>query len=279
VESYQSVDQLPEQSAQNFDSFTPEPLWDSEAQLNQELSQAPPDQPPEPPLVAPRSIDSTVQESNILEGRRERRSTHRDDCAYFAAPIHEDYAEEPQELLAAFATGLNAEQEHHQHRDDLPPPPQNWKDMLRHPHCEAFLAAAARETNSLRAKGTFQEVKEPNDRSVQVLPLKWVFDYKFDQDGNLRKFKARLCVRGDLEKVTPDEKRAATLAARTARIIFGLVAAFNWDVRQLDAVNAFLNSTLPKPVYTKLPDGSTSPPGLCWKLEKALYGLRISPKL
>lgn len=181
--------------------------------------------------------------------------------------------------MAAFATGLNAEQEHHQHRDDLPPLPQNWKDMLRHPHCEAFLAAAARETNSLRAKGTFQEVKEPNDRSVQVLPLKWVFDYKFDQDGNLRKFKARLCVRGDLEKVTPDEKRAATLAARTARIIFGLVAAFNWDVRQLDAVNAFLNSTLPKPVCTKLPDGSTSPPGLCWKLEKALYGLRISPKL
>ncbi|KAJ5742158.1 hypothetical protein N7533_008280 [Penicillium manginii] len=29
VESYQSVDQLPEQSPQNFDSFTPEPLSDS----------------------------------------------------------------------------------------------------------------------------------------------------------------------------------------------------------------------------------------------------------
>jgi hypothetical protein len=51
-------------------------------------------------------------------------------------------------------------------------------------------------------------------------------------------------VRGDLETITSEEKKAATLAARTARMIFALVAAFDLDLRQRDAVTAFLNSIL-----------------------------------
>jgi hypothetical protein len=44
-------------------------------------------------------------------------------------------------------------------------------------------------------------------------------------------------------------------AATNAKSIraFALVAAFDFDMRQLDAVNAFLNSRLPKPVYTYMP--------------------------
>ena len=140
------------------------------------------------------------------------------------------------------------------------------------------MAAAAVEVKNLENKGTFTPVRMPNDRSIQVLPLRWVFDYKFDQDGHLLKHKARICVRGDLERVTTEEKRAATLAARTARMLFALVAAFDLDLIQLDAVAAFLNSTLPNDVYTKVPDGFPNP-GMCWKLVKALYGLRVSPKL
>jgi hypothetical protein len=63
------------------------------------------------------------------------------------------------------------------------------------------------------------------DRSKQVLPLLWVFAYKYDQDGYFIKLKARICVRGDLETILHEEKRAATLAARTARMDFALIAA------------------------------------------------------
>ena len=41
----------------------------------------------------------------------------------------------------------------------------------------------------------------------------WVFDYKFDEDGYLLKYKARLVVRGDLQEQYGDTY-AATLAAR-----------------------------------------------------------------
>lgn len=150
--------------------------------------------------------------------------------------------------------------------------------MLSHPHSEVFTAAAVVEVKNLENKGTFTPVRMPNDRSIQVLPLRWVFDYKFDQDGNLLKHKARIYVRGDLERVTTEEKRAATLTARTTHMLFALVAAFDLDLIQLDAVAAFLNSTLPNDVYTKVPDGFPNP-GICWKLVKALYGLRVSPKL
>jgi hypothetical protein len=70
------------------------------------------------------------------------------------------------------------------------------------------------------------------------------------------KLKARICVRGDLKTISHEEKRAATLVARIARMIFALVAAFNLDLRQRDTVTAFLNSKLDeKETYTSMPEG------------------------
>jgi hypothetical protein len=234
------------------------------------------------PLVSHRPRDDGVDSSNIVEGSRQRRSTQRDDYAYSVniqseiSPL--DIEPEHPAMLCAFAAALKGEKPTRQHHDDLPLAPDTWNDMLKHPHRDAFLTAAAIEVKGLERKETFEIVPKSNDRSIQVLPLRWVFTYKFDEDGYLIKHKARICVRGDLEWVTSEEKRAATLAARTARMLFALVAAFDFDMRQLDAVNAFLNSRLPKPVYTYMPQGFGRP-GMCWKLIKALYGLRSSPKL
>jgi hypothetical protein len=111
-----------------------------------------------------------------------------------------------------------------------------------------------------------------------VLPLKWVFTYKFNSDGHLVKLKARICVRGDLQKLSTEEKYLATLAARTARAVLALVSAFDLDTHQFDAVNAFLNSLLDETVITEMPEGFRQS-GYCWKLLRALYGLRKSPRL
>ncbi|KAJ5314846.1 uncharacterized protein N7443_001730 [Penicillium atrosanguineum] len=151
-------------------------------------------------------------------------------------------------------------------------------DTDHHQREEGFLAAIRKELDSLAQKETYDVVERPKDRGKQILPLLWVFAYKFDQDGYLLKLKARICVRGDLETISSEEKRAATLAARTARMIFALVVAFDLDLRQRDAVTAFLNSKLNKETYTRMPEGFESP-GKCWKLHRALYGLRISPRL
>jgi Reverse transcriptase (RNA-dependent DNA polymerase). len=223
---------------------------------------------------APRDIVGDVSEENIVLGSRKRKSV---DHAFHAVAIEpEDYHEG---VLAAFATGLNGSRTHTRtHRDDLPPEPRNWKEMLNHPYSEGFLAACGLEIETIQRKETFEVVRRPIDRGIQVLPLIWVFTYKLDSNGFLSKLKARICVRGDLQKLTNEEKYSATLAARTARAVFALVAAFDLDTYQYDAVNAFLNSVLDEVVYTEMPEGFRKP-GMCWKLLRALYGLRKSPCL
>ncbi|KAJ6061516.1 uncharacterized protein N7446_005636 [Penicillium canescens] len=253
----QEVQQATQEAQENSESDD-----EAEAQLQAELA---------PRELAPRDINGDLDEANIMSGPR-RRSAKRDDAFAYAT------MEEPPAFLHAFAAALYAEKPIRRHRDDLPDPPKHWKDVMNHPFQQGFLAAMRREIDSLTEKETYKVVDRPKDRGKQVLPLLWVFSYKLDQDGFLVKFKARICVRGDLETITSEEKRAATLAARTARMIFALVAAFDLNLRQRDAVTAFLNSRLEKEVYTRMPEGFGMQ-GKCWKLHKALYGLRISPRL
>ena len=66
--------------------------------------------------------------------------------------------------------------------------------------------------------------------------------YKFDDEGFLKKVKARLCVQGNKQVLTHAETRAATLAARYFRTLMALAAAFGLDMKQFDAINAFVNS-------------------------------------
>jgi hypothetical protein len=76
---------------------------------------------------------------------------------------------------------------------------------------------------------TWTPVPKNSIDQAEVLPLKWVFKYKFDDQGFLSKFKARICVRGDLQPISSLEIRATTLAARTLRIILVLAAAFDLE--------------------------------------------------
>lgn len=258
---------------------------DPEQQLHTELSGTlQPTLPSNPPPgyrlrgeLAPRNIDSSFSRSNIIEGKRKR--------AHFAAieePVESTELIEEDEIhdgvLVAFTAGLTQQKPH---REDLPPEPKTWSEMLRHPHRDGFIHAASVEVKGLESKSTFREVDKPNDKGLQILPLTWVFTYKFDSDGYLVKYKARICVRGDLQKLSTEEKYSATLAVRTARAIFAFAANFDLDIRQYDAVNAFLNSKLEddEEVYVELPPGMFPKGRRCWKLQRALYGLRKSPRM
>ena len=166
------------------------------------------------------------------------------------------------------------------HISDLPAPPTTWKQLLQHPHKVWFEQASRKEIEQLRKKGTWSE--QPIGETLsRPLPLKWVWTYKFDQDGILQKCKARIVVRGDLqEKDSLTSTYAATLAARSFRAAMAIAAHFDLEIMQYDVVGAFLNAMITKdnPVICDLPDGFKKP-GICVKLNRALYGLRDSPLL
>jgi hypothetical protein len=105
-----------------------------------------------------------------------------------------------------------------------------------------------------------------------------VFSYKFNKDGYLYKFKARLVVRGDLQHEYRDTY-AATLAARVFRLLIAIAAAFGLQAYQYNVLNAFLNAKLEKKVYVQTPEAFVKEIGELLKLKRALYGLKDAPLL
>jgi hypothetical protein len=240
------------------------------------------------PNLAPRAheISAAPSDDNILpEGSKRERKKRR--LTQFVLDT-----EEPSEFHHSFSAALTegyramneapvpvaASQDPNKlkiHRDSLPPEPKGWRDLSKHPFGKQFITAAHTEFEALKARGTFREV--PRQPQHQPLPLLWVFKYKFDTDGYLSKFKARICVRGDLQTSQKDNY-AATLAIRYFRALMALSAAFDLEIMQLDAVNAFLNSNIDEDVTIEWPPGFQQNNRVL-QLLKALYGLKQSPRL
>ena len=148
--------------------------------------------------------------------------------------------------------------------------------MLKHPHANEFRKAAEKEYRALESKGTFTYI-EKGGITQKPLPLMWTFIYKFDENGFLTKFKARLVARGDLQ-YTEEDTYAATLTAQVFCAVIAIVAAFDLEIKQYDAVNAFPNAELPEPIPCECAEGYERPEFLLW-VTKALYGLKTSPVL
>lgn len=226
--------------------------------------------------IKSKKISSDIDESNIIQDRRSRKPRKQ---VYFANL--EDLSNDSsslQSFYSSFSTNLSTRSE--LHRDHLPEPPKNWKDILNHRFRDEFQAAAQVEIDAISNKSTWEIINksEIQSKSNRPLPLKWVFTYKFDTNGYLTKFKARICVRGDLQPIYRDDTYAATLAAKTFRSLMAITAKFDLEASQLDAINAFTNAELDEEVYTELPPGFDKP-GYILRLKRALYGLRRSPRL
>jgi Reverse transcriptase (RNA-dependent DNA polymerase) len=141
------------------------------------------------------------------------------------------------------------------------------------------MAAAAAEITSLEKNGTWTETETANAKS-RILPGTWVFKRKRTPDGEISKYKARYCVRGDLEEGEP-ETFAPVVSWSSVRLFLILALTLNWDTSSIDFSNAFVQARLDSPVWIHLPRGFHSKLGnsTCLQLNKSLYGLSVAPRL
>lgn len=155
-----------------------------------------------------------------------------------------------------------------------------FDEAMRSPHRDQWMDAAQGEVSGLESKNTWKEVSVQAAKA-KIIPGTWVFRIKRSPSGEVKKFKARFCVRGDLEEDNGDDNYAFVVSWSTVRLFLVLCALLGWTTVSIDFTNAFVQSVLDSPVWIHIPRGFTSRlgPNTCLQLHRSLYGLRRSPKL
>ena len=148
-------------------------------------------------------------------------------------------------------------------------------------NADKWMEAASKEIVSLEKNGTW-EVVPINDARSKILPGTWVFRRKRTPDGEISKYKARYCVRGDLEDSMP-ETFAPVVAWSSVRLFLVLSLTLGWTTCSIDFSSAFVQAKLEHPVWIHLPRGFRTAEGQqgnwCLRLLKSLYGLTVAPRL
>ena len=117
----------------------------------------------------------------------------------------------------------------------------------------------------IESKGTW---KPTIDKSTsKPIRCKWVFAKKFNHDGSLNKYKARLVAMGNTQKhgIDYNETFAPTMALKSFRTLIALATAQGFPVYQADVPTAFIQGTLPvdeqiQMVPPDIPDDISVPP-------------------
>ncbi|KAH9464516.1 hypothetical protein Pst134EB_033278 [Puccinia striiformis f. sp. tritici] len=156
--------------------------------------------------------------------------------------------------------------------------PRSYTEAITSIHRDDWSKAIESELGNMNKHNVWTVV--PLTKDMHPLSTTWVFRRKTDQDGNLTKFKARLCVRGFLQREGRDYTDVFSPTGRltSLRILLTLCALNNFEVHQMDVKCAFLNGKPDELLYIRVPQGLDGKQGTVLKLNKSLYGLKQSPR-
>jgi hypothetical protein len=159
--------------------------------------------------------------------------------------------------------------------------PNTYTEALNSKYREEWSEALIDEYKSLMQNNTWHLVPRnevPKDK--QVIPSKWVFKIKTDQDNFPVRFKCRLVAGGHRQRYGEDYDLTYAPVSRvtTLRVLLSVAAARNWKVYQLDIKTAFLHGDIDTDVYMEQPEGFVDDPNMVCMLDKCLYGLKQAPR-
>uniref|UniRef100_A0A251T6N3 Putative zinc finger, CCHC-type n=1 Tax=Helianthus annuus TaxID=4232 RepID=A0A251T6N3_HELAN len=143
-----------------------------------------------------------------------------------------------------------------------------------------WIDAMNKEMESIYKNETWDLVDPPKNQ--KPIGVKWIYKTKYDEKGNVDKYKARLVVKGYKQKFGIDyqEVFAPVIRFETVRLVLALAAQNDWYLHQMDVKTAFLNGKLKEQVFIDQPQGYIKPgeeTKVC-HLKRALYGLKQAPR-
>ena len=132
------------------------------------------------------------------------------------------------------------------------------------------------ELLAMKEKGVWVEVNRPMNR--QVLPMTWVFKVKYNPDGSVDKFKARLCVLGNLQRQREDQNNyAPVLNEITLRTLLSFGVKRKMHIHHVDVFTAYLHADINEEVYVEFPPGTISAKGRCLSLRSPFMAYLQAP--
>ena len=181
--------------------------------------------------------------------------------------------------------------------------PQSLIEALKSPLSGQWLKTILNELTQLLKFGTFKFLpKSKLPKSRKALTSRVIYRQKINKEGKINKLKARLVVRGFLqvEGINYIDTFANITIPPTWRILLTLAAINDWEIEQIDFIEAFLNGDLKKDIYMGIPPeliklatkdpkftnvtakygfNINSAEGQIIHLKKALYRLKQSPRV
>ena len=158
--------------------------------------------------------------------------------------------------------------------------PQTYVEAMSCEKRDEWKAAMQAEFEGCVKQQTWELVRRCDlPAGTNIIPVKWVFKIKTDETGAVAKYKARITPKGFKQKHGVDyfEVFANTGKYKTLRVVLGLAASRDMELRQLDVPQAFTQAELEEEVYMEMPQGFDVD-GMVCRLLKSLYGLKQSPR-
>ena len=157
--------------------------------------------------------------------------------------------------------------------------PLNWKEAMTSNESENWREAGEREYQSLIDHDTWDLVPLP--RGKKLIGSRMVFRVKYDEHGQIERYKARLVAQGYSQEYGKDYLQVFSPVIRweSVRTLISMAVQYGMELHQMDVDVAFLNGNLKEEIYMKQPDGLVvkGQENLVCKLKKSIYGLKQSP--
>ena len=151
--------------------------------------------------------------------------------------------------------------------------PRSYKEAMT-VDAERWTIPMKVEMETLKAKRTWELVKPPP--GANIMGSKWVYDIKWDGEGNRIKDKARLVGKGYTQQYGVDytETWAAVTRLESVRMTAAIAAKHNLKLWRIDFVAAYLNSVTKEDIYMKQAEGFVEPgkEDMVYKLIHTIYG-------
>ena len=168
--------------------------------------------------------------------------------------------------------------------DARPLDPKGFQRMLKHKHADYFIEASNKEkVENKKWKAYIEVPRHSVPKGTRILKPVTVYTHKYNDKGEIEKFKCRVCLDGSRTDVDPKETYEAMCSFSTIRLLFCIATRFKLHLVQTDIKNFYLQARLPagKEYYAEIPDGwaEGNPKHFVAKVLAPWYGLREASKV